>query len=142
MTTHLKPLGFTLIEILTVLLIISLIALMAYPNYTRYIHKSNRLDAANSLFHYQALWQQCLLKIPQADTCLQEIGLGSGQTQISLASHYEIHTQQDEAAITFNAKPVLAQKNDQACALFILDSFGNMTAYDADQNINSQTCWS
>lgn len=142
MTTHLKHLGFTLIEILTVLLIISLIALMAYPNYISYIHKSNRLDAVNSLFHYQALWQQCLLNIPKVDICLQEIGLGSEQTQASLSSHYAIRAQQDEIVVIFNATPVLTQEKDQACTLFLLDSLGNMTAYNSQQQINTKICWS
>ncbi|MFA6037942.1 MAG: type IV pilin protein [Legionellales bacterium] len=142
MTTHLKPLGFTLIEILTVLLIISLLALMAYPNYMHYIHKSNRLDAANSLFHYQALWQQCLLNTPKADDCLQEIGLGNSQTQASLSSHYQISAQINEPLIIFNAKPVLNQQKDEACAHFTLDNLGTMMAYDTQLQITTKTCWS
>lgn len=142
MKTHLKPLGFTLIEILTVLLIISLLALMAYPNYMHYIHKSNRLDALSSLFHYQALWQQCLLNTPQAASCLQEIGLGNEQTQTSLSSHYQISAQLDEPLIIFNAKPVLNQQKDEACAHFSLDSLGNMIAYDEQQQVNTKVCWS
>lgn len=141
MTTHLKPEGFTLIEILTVLLIISLLALMAYPNYMQYIHKSNRLDAANSLFHYQALWQQCLLNTPQTDVCLQEIGLGHGQTQASLSSHYQISAQIDEPLIIFNATAVLNQQKDETCAHFVLDSLGVMIAYDAQLQITTKTCW-
>ncbi len=135
-----KNLGFTLIEILTVLLIISLIALFAYPNYISYIYKSNRLDAMNSLFHYQALWQQCLLTLPQSDTCLETIDLAPGQTLDSLSQHYQISAHTHEYVVSFSAKPMLAQLNDTACGEFLLDSQGVMKATDAHQEATFK-CW-
>ncbi len=136
-----KNAGFTLIEMLIVLLIISMIALFAYPNYTSYIYKSNRLDAINSLFHYQALWQRCFLNQPQVDTCLQEIGLAAGQTQYSLSNQYQISTYQNDTMITFIAKPILAQSKDQTCAEFLLDTQGGMKAYDHQQKETTLICW-
>jgi len=136
-----KNLGFTLIEILTVLLIISLIALLAYPNYISYIYKSNRLDAINSLFHYQALWQKCLLNLPDSSQCLQETGLASGQTQESLSNHYQISAHTRESVVYFNANSMLAQINDQDCAEFLLDSQGGMRAYDIQGQETTVKCW-
>lgn len=140
MTTHLK-LGFTLIEILSVLLIISLIALIAYPNYMSYLYKSNRLDAANSLFHYQALWQQCLLNTPDSEECLVSIGLNAGQAKSSLSEHYQISTQIEQSTVTFVAVPVQNQAQDTACAKFLLDSLGDMKAYDNNHQDTTVKCW-
>ncbi len=141
MTTHLKPKGFTLIEILSVLLIISLIALIAYPNYISYINKSNRLDAANSLFHYQALWQQCVLNVVDAQECLDNIGLGVGSSQASLSAHYQISAHAEASSVIFSAIPVLNQTKDTTCAQFTLDSLGHMNAYDDKQQDTTMQCW-
>lgn len=136
-----KNLGFTLIEMLTVLLIISLLALFAYPNYISYIYKSNRLDAINSLFHYQALWQQCLLNIQNSDTCLAETGLLPGQTQESLSNHYHISAYTDNSVVYFSAQPLLAQIHDNDCAQFLLTSQGVMSAYDQQHQETTVKCW-
>lgn len=136
-----KNLGFTLIEILTVLLIISLLSLIAYPNYISYIYKSNRLDAINSLFHYQALWQQCLLNLPDAQACLESIGFAPLQIQDSLSGHYQISAQMNEPIVIFSAKPVGSQENDDECLDFLLDSQGGMRAYDKEQEETTLMCW-
>jgi prepilin-type N-terminal cleavage/methylation domain-containing protein len=141
MTTHLKQQGFTLIEILSVLLIISIISLIAYPNYISYIYKSNRLDAHNSLFHYQALWQQCALNVMDAQECLDNIGLDSGSAKPSLSAHYQISANIDASTVIFTAVPVQHQANDTTCALFLLDSMGHMKAYDKQQQDTTKQCW-
>ncbi|MGA2655287.1 MAG: type IV pilin protein [Gammaproteobacteria bacterium] len=141
MKTRIKPKGFTLIEILCVLLIISVLALIAYPSYMNYIYKANRLDAANSLYHFQALWQKCLLNTPDAQACLESIGLSSSQTQTSLSAHYQISANVDETTVIFFAKPILSQSKDSTCAEFILDSLGQMKAYDQHQQDTTVQCW-
>ena len=136
-----KHLGFTLIEILAVLLLISVLALIAYPNYISYIYKSNRLDAKNSLFHYQALWQQCLVNEINSDICLETVGLAPEQTQTSLAQHYHISARHDEFIVTFKATPLQNQINDNSCASFLLDSQGGMKAYDDTHQETTASCW-
>lgn len=134
-------LGFTLIELMIVLLLMSILAMIAYPNYMSYIHKSNRLDAMNSLFHYQGMWQQCLLQLPQSDTCLETIGLAPTQVQDSLHKHYEISAHSEAFVVFFSAKPVLNQINDSDCALFSLNSQGVLFAANNDAEETTGMCW-
>lgn len=130
-----KKNGFTLLELLTVLLIISTIALMAYPNYMSYVYKSNRVDAMNSLFHYQALWQHCMLQVQNAEDCLQAIDLAHPVS--SLQKHYQISATQHQ----FRAEPIDNQAKDLECTVWLLENNGQMLAYNHLEQDTTVQCW-
>jgi type IV pilus assembly protein PilE len=133
--------GFTLLEMLTVLLIISVLSLIAYPNYVSYIYKTQRTDAMNSLFHYQALWQQCMFSTQDNMMCLQELGFNNSQSLASLQNHYQISALGDEFDVVLTARAIDRQADDKNCVVFSLDNKGIMLAYDENGIENNKECW-
>ncbi len=138
MSTPKSP-GFTLLEMLTVLLIMSLIALLAYPSYMQYVYKTHRLDAMQSLFHYQGLWQSCRLHQVDALICLQDIQLAPTQTLPSLQGHYDLTAELKASGITFYATAV-NQAADTTCFKFLLDNTGTYKSYTFDHQESTQRC--
>lgn len=151
--TSRKNHGFTLIELMITVAIIGILASIAVPSYTRYVQRSHRADAKNTLLSVaQRLEQNYTLSGSYArtqgaaaddidDTDIAAWGLS--QVPVNGAARYTIAFQAapSATAFTLTATPVGTQATD-SCGVLTLDN-RNLKGAAGQNNRSTVTrdCW-
>lgn len=144
--------GFTLLELLIVIAIIGIIAAIAIPNYERYVLRSHRVEARNTLQDIaQKLQQNYSISRDYAkDASGNAIdnstisGWGLDKSPASGTTRYNISFAQgpSSSGYVLQAEPQGVQTKDE-CQTFQIDQRGSKTA--AGKSVRDELsikCWS
>ena len=128
-----RPVGFTLIEMMSVLAILSILLALAYPSYLEQVRKARRADATSTLLIRAQVLERCFTRHSayNDDGCPDPAGASDD-------GFYVISFAEEEPTITtytLIATPQGAQAAD-ACGTFSVDFLGNKTPVP-----NSNRCW-
>lgn len=138
--------GFTLIELLIVVVILAILAGIGYPNYTKWVSKTRRGDAQQTLLQVAAQMEKMFTEcntypsgdITDARGCAGGLGYN---TALSPDGFYELHVEDEPAdgtcprtrCFVLTATPVVGKSQENDGKLRI-NSLGQKTWDKADNN--------
>jgi type IV pilus assembly protein PilE len=142
--------GFTLVELMVTLVIAAILATISIPSYSSAIRKAHRVEARNALLELAAR-EERFFSTNSAYTALPEnLGYAGALPQVIGGGYYQISvcvaasapcgpgTATTGSVFLIEATPVGAQKSDNQCTSFSLDSTGVQSA----TGTNAARCWS
>lgn len=116
--------GFTLIEVAIVVVLIGILGSIAYPQYTKYIYKTQRVEALTQLHKVRARYELYLLETGQYPTSNHF----PPQTSIPATKHYTYSSIVSGTNYTITASAIGSQANDeedgQTCSTLVLSQTG------------------
>ncbi len=144
-------LGITLVELIVAVAIVAVLASIALPSYWGHMNKSRRVDATHTLIDYAAKQELYFAQHGGYTGDLSELNV----SVVSPEEFYDIKVDkcesQDDYSVCYilkaKAKTSAAQKDDNKCAVFTLDSKGVKGANEAikeSQTVgddSSDFCW-
>ncbi|MGC9456318.1 MAG: type IV pilin protein [Halothiobacillaceae bacterium] len=75
--SSLRPLGFTLIEVMIVVVVVAILAAIAYPSYVNYVIRAERSDAREALLSIHLAQEKWRANNPQYAADLGTLGLST-----------------------------------------------------------------
>lgn len=132
-----KQKGFTLIELMITVAIVAILAAIAIPSYQRYVLRSHRVDARNTLqavaqrmeqnFKVTRQWNKLSDDKDVNDTTLAGWGfqyVPAGATEQNARYKISFVDSPTVNQYILRAEALNAQKNDKDCAAFFLNQSG------------------
>lgn len=131
--------GFTLIEVMIVVVIIAILAAIALPSYQKYIQKSRRVDARESLTRIATLQERYFFQKSKYSEAESDFG---GTTSPEGWYTIDVACADDTCvAYTATATATGAQSNDSECAKFTIDQTLKQSATKKGGGDTSDICW-
>lgn len=133
--------GFTLIELMIVVVIVAILAAVAFPSYQRYIQKTQRVDARETLMRMATIQERFFFQNSRYTTNLDDLGGDTspeGWYTISI-SDIDDCTATVCNSYTLTATPVSPgpQSGDVRCTSLSIDETLAQTATGSD----ADNCW-
>lgn len=134
-----KTLGFTLIELMVVVAVIGILAAIAYPSYQKYVLKSQRADAHDSLMRIQLQQERYRANHPSYSTELT--ALAGIDSNISDDEHYQLALDDVSASgYTVTATPLSGGRQAKdVCTSISLEVSGGSAERKGDPS--KDECW-
>jgi len=129
-----KRTGFGLIELLVVLAITAMLASMIVPGYQQEVLRSYRLEARQALLKVAGLQELMLADQQRYTADLTELGFAS-QVVTTDSGRYQLRVRLTEQGYVLEAHAIAAQREDQDCLHFELNSMGLKRSAPLD------SCW-
>ncbi|MEH6911052.1 MAG: type IV pilin protein [Oceanicoccus sp.] len=136
-----KPMGFTLVELLVALAIVGILAAIAIPNYQSSVQKSRRADGKVALTQAATLQEQWFFQFNVYTDDVTNLG-SSGATLTSPEGNYTITaaTANSGSEFTLTATATGTQLDDSRCRELSLAHTGQKTSRDSGGG-TSTDCW-
>lgn len=133
-----RPLGFTLVELLITLIIVGILITFAYPSYKAYIIKSRRTDALQTLTQAQLILERCYsVNFSYSATCEALPSFPQTSTQ----GFYNISISNlGTSTYTLTATPIGPQAQDTTCASITVNQANARSGSDSASTSQS-VCW-
>lgn len=140
--------GFTLIEVMVALVILAITATYALASYRRYLLRSYRLEAVESLLSAAAEQEKFYLAhgrySDRLDSAVGEVPPGLRIPSITARGRYSMIIELADAGVfRVVAMPVAggSQGDDKDCRQFSIDESGRRQSRDSAGNDSTNRCW-
>jgi type IV pilus assembly protein PilE len=140
--------GFTLIEVMVALVIVAITASFAFASYRRYLLRSYRLEAVQSLLTAAAEQEKFHLAhgrySDRLDAGVEDEPPGLRVPSITPGRRYALTIEGADAGVFRIAAMALgnsSQMDDKDCRQFTIDESGRRQSRDSAGNDSTNRCW-
>ncbi len=140
--------GFTLIEIMVAIVIVAIMASSALASYRRYLLRSYRLEAAESLLTAAAEQEKFHLAhgrySDRLDAGVEDEPPGLRVSSVTPRRRYALTIEHADAGVfSIAAMPLenSGQMEDKDCRQFTIDESGRRLSRDSAGNDSTNRCW-